>query len=57
MGLRARLRATFACAGLATPEAQTICKAMQKYGLILADAGRPWFMQVGAVVKATTAGM
>lgn len=46
MGLRARLRAGFDCGALSTPEARVICAGMKKYGLILADAGRPWFMQV-----------
>lgn len=44
MGLRARLSAAFKCSNLYTKEAQVICRAMQKYGLILADAGRPWFL-------------
>jgi hypothetical protein len=44
MGIRARLRSGFSCDALATPEAKVICAALKKYGVILADVGRPWFL-------------
>eukprot|EP00882_Tetradesmus_deserticola_P028971 GHRQ01032324.1.p1 GENE.GHRQ01032324.1~~GHRQ01032324.1.p1 ORF type:complete len:115 (-),score=30.51 GHRQ01032324.1:23-367(-) len=51
MGLRSRLRASFNCDGLATSAARVICRAMQKYGLILADGGSPWFLTGEATPK------
>lgn len=44
MGLVARLRGSFNCSNLQTRTARTVCTAMQKYGLILADNGSPWFI-------------
>ena len=44
MGARFRLRADFAIGGF-SPQAQTVLKAMQTYGLVLADNGSPWYFQ------------
>jgi hypothetical protein len=44
MGMRLRLRADFAIAGL-TGQALVIATAMQRYGLIVADNGSNWFFQ------------
>ena len=43
MGQRFRLRADFDISGF-SPETQVILRAMQVYGLILADNGSPWFI-------------
>ncbi len=43
MGQRFRLRADFDLSGFA-PEAQVILRAMQRYGIILADNGSPWYV-------------
>lgn len=43
MGQRFRLRADFEVSGFA-PEVQVILRAMQRYGIILADNGSPWFV-------------
>jgi S-layer homology domain len=42
MGLRVRLKASFDIAGF-SPRMQVILMAMQRYGMILADNGSPWF--------------
>lgn len=44
MGLRVRLRASYACGSLATAAARTVCAAMKTYGLILADVGTSWYI-------------
>lgn len=44
MGMRARLRRSFACLSLKTGPARVICQALKKYGMILADVGSPWFL-------------
>jgi hypothetical protein len=44
MGLRLRLKATFNISGF-SPRMQVILVAMQRYGIILADNGSPWFFQ------------
>jgi hypothetical protein len=44
MGLRVRLKASYDVAKL-PPQARVIAVAMQRYGLILADNGSPWFFQ------------
>jgi hypothetical protein len=44
MGLRVRLKASANLAGL-SPHARTIAEAFQRYGLILADNGSPWYVQ------------
>jgi hypothetical protein len=44
MGARFRLRADFDLGGF-TPRARTILRAMQRYGLILADNGSDWYVQ------------
>jgi hypothetical protein len=44
MGLRLRLKATFNISGF-SPRMQVILIAMQRYGIILADNGSPWFFQ------------
>ncbi|MBX7250926.1 MAG: hypothetical protein K1X50_03010 [Candidatus Promineofilum sp.] len=43
MGQRFRLRADFDLSGFA-PEVQVILRAMQRYGIILADNGAPWYI-------------
>ena len=44
MGARFRLRASYDASGL-SPRARTVVAAMQRYGLVLADNGSPWFFQ------------
>lgn len=44
MGARFRLEADFDLSGF-TPKARVILRAMQRYGLILADNGANWFFQ------------
>ena len=43
MGLRVRLKATANLAGL-SPQARVIAVALQRYGMILADNGSPWYV-------------
>ena len=43
MGLRVRLKATANVAGL-SPDARVIAVALQRYGMILADNGSPWYV-------------
>jgi hypothetical protein len=43
MGMRARLKASFELSGFA-PENRVILKALQRYGMLLADNGRDWFL-------------
>ena len=43
MGQRFRLRADYDLSGFA-PEVQVILRAMQRYGIILADNGSPWYV-------------
>ncbi|HYO44629.1 MAG TPA: hypothetical protein VES19_15630 [Candidatus Limnocylindrales bacterium] len=43
MGLRVRLRADADLSGL-SPHARTIAVALQRYGMILADNGSPWYV-------------
>ena len=43
MGQRFRLKADFDISGY-HPQIQVILRAMQKYGIILADNGSPWFI-------------
>ena len=43
MGQRFRLRANFDLSGY-SPQIQVILRAMQKYGIILADNGSPWYL-------------
>jgi hypothetical protein len=43
MGLRVRLRADFDLSQL-RPQARVIARAMQVYGMILADNGSPWYV-------------
>jgi hypothetical protein len=43
MGARFRLRADFDVSGYST-EVQVILRAMQRYGIILADNGSPWYL-------------
>jgi hypothetical protein len=42
MGMRVRLKAAFDMSGF-SPRMQVILVAMQRYGMILADNGSPWF--------------
>jgi hypothetical protein len=44
MGARFRLKADFDVDGF-TPRARTILRAMQRYGLVLADNGSDWYFQ------------
>jgi hypothetical protein len=44
MGARFRLRADFDLDGF-TRRARTVLRAMQRYGLILADNGSDWYVQ------------
>lgn len=44
MGARFRLKAGFDISGF-SPEAQVVLRAMQRYGLILADNGSDWYVQ------------
>ena len=44
MGARFRLKASYPTAGL-RPDTAAVVRAMQTYGLILADNGSPWFFQ------------
>jgi hypothetical protein len=44
MGARFRLKAGFSLAGF-SPQARIILRAMQQYGLILADNGSNWYFQ------------
>jgi hypothetical protein len=43
MGQRFRLKADYDISGF-SPDAQVIARAMQEYGIILADNGSPWFV-------------
>ena len=43
MGTRIRLKASFDISGF-PPQAQVILRALQQYGMILADSGAPWFI-------------
>jgi hypothetical protein len=43
MGARFRLKAGFSLAGF-SPETQVILRALQTYGMILADNGSPWYL-------------
>jgi hypothetical protein len=43
MGLRVRLKASANLAGL-SPDAKVIAVALQRYGMILADNGSPWYV-------------
>jgi hypothetical protein len=43
MGARVRLKASFDVSGF-PPQARVILRALQRYGMILADTGAPWFI-------------
>ena len=43
MGLRVRLRASYPVASL-PPQARAVAVALQRYGMILADNGSPWYV-------------
>ncbi len=43
MGLRVRLKASFDTSGF-SPQARVIAVALQRYGMILADNGSPWYI-------------
>ena len=45
MGARFRLKASYAIPSTFDPLTQTILRAMQKYGLVLADGGSNWYFQ------------
>lgn len=44
MGARFRLRADFDVSGF-SPQTRVVLTAMQRYGMVLADNGSPWFFQ------------
>lgn len=50
MGLRVRLKASFDVSGFG-PQARVILVAMQRYGMILADNGSPWFFSGSSDVR------
>jgi hypothetical protein len=43
MGQRLRLRAGFDLSGF-PPQARAVLRALERYGMILADNGAPWFL-------------
>ncbi|MBI3745261.1 MAG: hypothetical protein HY264_01805, partial [Chloroflexi bacterium] len=43
MGLRVRLKASVDIAGFG-PQSQVILTALQRYGMLLADNGSPWYL-------------
>lgn len=43
MGLRLRLKASYDCSSLSS-EAQVLCTALKKYGMIVADNGSNWYI-------------
>jgi hypothetical protein len=43
MGLRVRLRASYPVASL-PPQARIVALALQRYGMLLADNGSPWYI-------------
>ena len=43
MGLRVRLKASYDVSGF-SPQARVIAVALQRYGMILADNGSPWYI-------------
>jgi hypothetical protein len=43
MGLRMRMKSSFNCVTYSS-EVQVICRALKKYGMILADNGSSWFV-------------
>jgi hypothetical protein len=43
MGLRVRLKSTYDTSGF-SPQARVIAVALQRYGMILADNGSPWYI-------------
>jgi hypothetical protein len=43
MGLRVRLKASVRISGFG-PQARVVLRALQRYGMILADNGSPWFV-------------
>lgn len=45
MGARFRLKKSFVIAGDLRRETKAILRAMQTYGLVLADNGSPWYFQ------------
>jgi hypothetical protein len=50
MGLRVRLKATFDVSGF-SPRMRVILLAMQRYGMILADNGSPWYFTGSSDVR------
>ena len=43
MGLRFRMKSTFDCSSFSS-EAQVVCAALKRYGMILADNGSNWYL-------------
>jgi hypothetical protein len=43
MGLRLRMKADYDCSGY-SPEAQVVCTALKRYGMLLADNGSDWYI-------------
>lgn len=44
MGMRARLKGSYMCSALTTGAGRAVCRALQKYGAIVADVGSGWFL-------------
>lgn len=45
MGARFRLKASFVIADSLRADTRAVLRAMQRYGLVLADNGTPWYFQ------------
>jgi hypothetical protein len=43
MGLRLRMKASYSCTALSS-EAQVVCAALKRYGMIVADIGSNWYI-------------
>jgi hypothetical protein len=50
MGARFRLRSSYDCSSF-TVQAQVLCTAMKRYGLIVADNGSPWYVSGEATLN------
>ncbi len=53
MGLRLRLKSTFDASSFSGP-GKIVAKAMQTYGLIVADIGTDWYFRATAMTPGTT---
>jgi hypothetical protein len=45
MGARFRIKSSYVIKSTLRPETKAILRAMKKYGIVLSDAGSPWFFQ------------